>query len=247
MPEILILSAPAPALPWLRGHPGVRLSPAIETTPNLRFRQGDWEREISIGEPSVNPSGLIELIDNNPLVCADYVSVPDPWSALALIAFGPLARASMLPESPVLISSLDDPKDPELVRAFLLAMGGPDGGALQSEPGDLGSVVAATGWAVIPTPERMDDLDDLYTEAYGRSFFIHEADDDHWAPDVVQNTSMAYYKLAIAPTEEPSCLIRIQVLADVKGKLGAAQLIHALNVMVGFEESLGLDPAPTLG
>jgi N-acetyl-gamma-glutamylphosphate reductase len=31
-------------------------------------------------------------------------------------------------------------------------------------------------------------------------------------------------------------------MADRNGKCGAAQVVHAMNVMCGFEESLGIGP-----
>lgn len=190
----------------------------------------------------VQPGGLVELMDNNPMVCADRVSVPDPWSTFALLAFGPLARASLLPEPPVMLTSLEEVEDPDVAGTWLGLTGGPTEMALQSEPADLGRVAVATGFAVIPTPARLDDLDDLYEEAYGRSFFVREAaEDDQWNPDAVAGTPMAYFRLAVAHTDEPKCLLRVQLIADRDGKLGGAQLVHAMNVMVGFEESLGLE------
>ena len=49
----------------------------------------------------------------------------------------------------------------------------------------------------------------------------------------------ARYRLTLAP-DSPHSLLTIRVLADFNGKVGASQVIHAMNVMCGFEESLGI-------
>ena len=84
-------------LSFLRSHPHVK--EVVEGGgPGLRFWQGPWARSIEVGNPSLEVAGLVELMDNNPLVCADVASVPDPASTLTLIAIGPLIRAGLLVE-----------------------------------------------------------------------------------------------------------------------------------------------------
>ncbi len=63
-----------------------------EASSGIRFQQGAWERRIEADRPDLPIKGLIELMDNNPIVCADEMSVPGPASTLALIALGPLLR-----------------------------------------------------------------------------------------------------------------------------------------------------------
>jgi N-acetyl-gamma-glutamylphosphate reductase len=48
------------------------------------------------------------------------------------------------------------------------------------------------------------------------------------------------YRLRVTPNDNAS-LLTIQVLADRDGKCGAAQVVHMMNVMAGFEETLGLE------
>lgn len=241
MNPVAFEACPPAVRPWLAHHPAASGLDATPDEADLVFVQnGAWRRRVRLGGEPSGVAGLIELMDNNPIVCADEVAVPDPWSAAALLAFGPLARAGLLLDDPALMTSLPEPDDPGLPGRWLTAQGGPGGCVLQSEPADVGTVVLVTGWAVIATPERPEDLDELYEEAYGRSFFVHAAEEADWRPEAVAGTPRAIYRLAIAPSEEVTCLMRVQLMADREGKLGAAQAVHALNVMVGWEESLGL-------
>lgn len=220
---------------WLKAHPHVRLTGTIDSS-GVRFSQGAWDRAVAVGDPTV-VGGLVELIDNNPLVCADVVSVPDPASTLALIAFGPLIRTGLLTEPPVFQTNA--PGNTELVEAFLAAFGWPHGVAASFENLKMGSVWAAQCGAIIHTPESLDEIDEIFEEAYGRSFYIRKVDEDNWTPDLVRHTPRAVYRIRITP-ETPRSLLTIQVMGDQEGKLGGAQIVHAMNVMAGFEESLGL-------
>jgi hypothetical protein len=203
----------------------------------LEWTQGDWRRRLWIGQPDFEVAGLVELIDNNPLVCADEASVPDPASTLALIALGPLIRAGLLVEPPALQFSFDS--EASLVDDFLRAFGWNGGAVVDDAPQDLGSAVALNAFAVVRTPEDPRELDELYEEAYGRSFFVQEAGSEPWDARRVADYPRALYRLRMAP-DEASSLLTIQVMADRHGKCGAAQALHAFNVMCGFEESLGL-------
>mgnify|MGYP000986779237 CR=1 FL=1 len=55
---------------------------------------------------------------------------------------------------------------------------------------------------------------------------------------IVANKPFAVYRLGLTPGDDTS-LLTVRVLADKHGKCGEAQLVHALNVMCGFEEMLG--------
>ncbi|HJP84209.1 MAG TPA: hypothetical protein VJ835_11975 [Fimbriimonadaceae bacterium] len=204
----------------------------------IRFEVGSWKRSVSAGRPDLPICGLVELMDNNPMVCADEVSVPDPVSTLALIGAGPLAWSGVVLEAPTVISSI--PGDSDLVSAFLATAGWNGGVTLHTESKDLGGVAAATIMVAIATPGDLSEIDDIFEERYGRSFFVRRDESSEWSPDLVKGKSFALYRLRITPGEEVS-LLSIQVIADLKGKCGAAQLVHAMNVMAGFEESLGLN------
>ena len=220
----------------MQGHPKVRTVSSGDGPP-IAFREGSWSRSLWQGRPDVGLFGLVELMDNNPIVCADEVSVPSPAGTLALIALGPLARAALLSEPPVLMLSFEASEDE--IAAALRSEGFDGGATFHVAPQDLGRVRAATALAKIPMPEDMADLDALYEEAFGRSFFVRRNEDSEWDVALVHGKPHAVYRMAVTPGE-PDCLLRIQVMADAEGKCGAAQLVHAFNVMIGCEETLGL-------
>jgi N-acetyl-gamma-glutamylphosphate reductase len=172
-------------------------------------------------------------MDNNPLVCADRASVPDPAATLALIALGPLIRAGLLTESPTLITNA--PFDEQLLLSFL----GLDEVAVLAQEQDLGSVYASTVMAAIATPDRMEDIDDLYEEAYSRSFYVRGDEESTWDTQLVAGLPHSVFRLRITP-DEPTSLLTVHVMADKEGKCGAAQLVHCMNVMAGFEETVGI-------
>lgn len=203
----------------------------------VTFRVGGWMRDVQIGNPGIAISGLMEMMDNNPVVCADEVSVPSPVATLALIALGPLASASIISDSPTIISNLEE--DEETVSRFVATTGWTGGVALHSEPVDLEGVLALTVMVAIDTPEDLDDIDELYEERFGRSFYVRRDEESVWAPELVRGTPKAIYRVRISP-DLPQSLLTIRVLADMNGKAGAAQVVHAMNVMCGFEESLGI-------
>jgi N-acetyl-gamma-glutamylphosphate reductase len=94
--------------------------------------------------------------------------------------------------------------------------------------------------AVIDTPESLGDIDALYEDAFGRSFFVRRDEASDWHVSLAVDKPYALYRVRIGP-DEPNSLLTIRVMADIRGKCGAAQLVHALNVMAGFEESVGID------
>jgi hypothetical protein len=220
----------------LRKHPHVA---RVDEAPlqGVRFRQGSWQRSVGVGQPGLEVAGLVELMDNNPLVCADTASVPDAASTLALIALGPLVRAGLLAESPTVLVNV--PGDAALLGAFLAKEGWPHGATLASEEMDFGTVCAATVIAAILTPDRLEDIDDLYEEAYGRSFFVSRDEESEWDVKLVKNQPFALFRLRIA-ADNPQSLLTVQVMADQNGKCGPAQVVHCMNVMAGFEETIGI-------
>lgn len=228
----------------LASHPGLTIdASASVTTGHLSWRQGDWQRTLFFDGTPVPDArqgpqmGLVELMDNNPLVCADVASLPTPSATLALIALGPLLRAGLLVEGPTLTFSFS--ADLEAIADHLELMGWQQGADLVVDPQDLGTVGAAHVLALIPTPEDDSVIDELYDECYARSFFVQRTELETWDTRLVAGQSHAAYRLAITPGD-PHSLLRILVMADFDGKMGADQVIHALNVMLGYEESLGL-------
>ncbi|ARU40337.1 hypothetical protein CCB80_03960 [Armatimonadetes bacterium Uphvl-Ar1] len=215
-----------------------------EPVESVIFEKGDWNRKLVAGQPgkeAINGSlyGLVELADNNPLVCADFFSVPGPVATLGLIGLGPLVRAGLVLDDPVVQISFD--RDAIDLAAGLQEMGWRGDVVLHVDVQEgLGSVLAAVCMAEIAVMDDYSELDELFHEAYGRSFFVREADALLWDAEQVRGKDHACYTLRVSPFEDRA-LVTVLVMADRDGKCGAAQLVHAMNVMCGFEESLGLD------
>ena len=236
LPISIASSSNVRVLDILSHHPRVERVATSETS-GVLFNLGGWEREVSIGHPRAALYGLVEVMDNNPMVCADSISVPGPAATLALIALAPLAQAGLIADAPVVVLNCSD-DEAEICEA--LCRVGWDGGiALHSEDLGLGGVLAASVMVAIPTPDDLTDIDSLYEEQFGRSFYIRRDETSEWGPDVVLGQPFAVYRLRISP-DEPNSLLTIRVLSDRDGKCGASQVVHAMNVMCGFEESLGV-------
>ena len=62
---------------------------------------------------------------------------------------------------------------------------GSEGLTVAGDPTDLGGAVAATVICAVQTPERLEDLDDLYNERYGRSFLVHVDEGSEWHVNLV--------------------------------------------------------------
>jgi N-acetyl-gamma-glutamylphosphate reductase len=198
--------------------------------PVLSWVQGDsWHRTLSVGDPKADIYGLVELMDNNPMVCADAVSVPGPAATLAAIALGPVTQAGLLLQAPALQFSFEG-LDADLSVPDSL---------ISHQAIDLGSVLAVNAFCEITALDDYSVLDDLYEEAYGRSFFVRALGTADWDTKEVAGRHHAVYDLRLTPGEDRALLV-VRVMADRDGKCGAAQMIHALNVMCGWEETLGL-------
>jgi len=215
------------------------LSDGRSAVGELVWQQAGRRRRLVIGPPApLAVGGLVELMDNNPLVCADEASVPDPAATLGLIALGPLIRAGLMVEPPVLQFSFEVDFQP---LAAEIAAWGWDGEIIATaEAQELGDVLSLNALVEIDTPADWNAIDDLFHESYGRSFFVRESAGGDWDTQLVAGKPWAVYRLRITP-DEPRSLLTIQVMADRDGKCGSAQAIHAFNVMAGFEESLGLE------
>jgi N-acetyl-gamma-glutamylphosphate reductase len=187
---------------------------------------------VFVDRPETAIGGLVELMDNNPMVCADEVSVPSPPGTLALLAIGPLALAGLLVEPPALMVAA--PEDAGLERWLCTAEWSLGASTHFDAPSDTAVGIKAV--ACITTPEDWSDLDALFEERYGSSFFVERVDDE-WTERLPPGWPSARYRLRCAPGDDQS-LLSIEVGADLHGKCGAAQVVHAMNVMAGFEESL---------
>lgn len=194
-------------------------------------------RSVTQGDPSAEVAGLNETMDNNPIVCADQVSVPDPLSTLALIALVPIIRAGLLSQSPAIMSSISAVAT--LTNRFLALEGWDAGASYAHEDLDFGGAAAVSVLAPIHNPPSFDELDGLFEESYGRSFFVRAAMPTGLDPKTVVGTPCADYELRLTPGETES-LLTIRVVADLNGKCGASQIVHAMNIMIGCEESLGI-------
>lgn len=235
MIDVAYVSDP-PLKAILERHPKIQRV-EIKTVPGIEFYQGTWYRTVVAGDLRTDLFGLVELLDNNPMVCADAVSVPDPVSTLALIALGPIALAGLVVEAPTMIVNMV--ADEEFVNHYLTSAGWTEGITLHTDPQDGIKVAAATVIAKIQAPETWSDIDDLYEERFGRSFFVRREEERPWNSNLVEGTPYALYNLRYTPGEDTS-LLTVQVMADLGGKCGPAQLVHAMNVMAGFEESLAV-------
>lgn len=229
----LIIDEPAdPVLArLLQSHPHVQLTKGSEAL-GIQFQQGQWHREVHAGRNDIELHGLVELMDNNPLVCADEASVPDQVGTLGLIAFGPVFRAGVVAEDPVLQTNAIGTGE-----GFWATEGWTGEVDVNHEDMDLGSVVSATGICIVNLTN--DSIRDLYEEAFGRSFYVRACEEGDWDTSVVSDRPWAVYRLRLTGDDDRK-LLTVQVMADTDGKCGAAQLVHAMNVMAGFEESLGI-------
>lgn len=225
----------------LAKHPFVQLRD-IKTSEDrlLEFTQeSGWSRSISWSGKDSPIRGLVELIDNNPMVCADFMSLPTASATLTMIALGPLIRAGIILESPALHFNFT--VEPDDVQDNLELFGWNGGATLAIDEQEFGSALILNAMAKVPNFSENRVFDELFEESFGRSFFVHAAPPEaDWDIQLVSGTPNAVYNLRITPGEDDS-LLTVQVMADKDGKCGAAQVIHAMNVMVGFEESLGLD------
>ena len=223
----------------LSSHPNVLVAQRPAAKDALEFEQDGWNRRLVVGDASCDVAGLVETMDNNPMVCADVVSLPGPAATLALIALEPLIRAGLLIEPPAIQIAGCGEED---VEAFLHKSGWPDGAAVSFGDESLGQVVAANIMALVPAEIDPMDVLGLYRECFGRSLFVREHQEGDWDASHVIAKPFACYRVTMQ-TADPvgtTRLITVQVMADRDGKGGATQIVHALNVMCGFAESAGI-------
>lgn len=222
----------SPAL-WamLLRHPFVEVRSFAETKANrIEFDSGR-ARSVSQGDPAAGLYGLTELMDNNPLVCADEAAVTGAAATLVMVAIGPLARAELLTEMPAVALNFVEGTD-EIDAA--LKTEGWQGGAVVATADDEPELLAAECICQIRLPDGVEDIEALFDECYGRSFFVR--------PGRVSSADepFAGYELTVEPQGESMALVKVTATAAPDGKCGAGGLVHMFNVMCGFEESLGV-------
>lgn len=220
----------------------------------LEFSQGEWNRTIEPSDPEAELFGLVELIDNNPLVCASSFSAPDATASLAQIALGPLVLAGLIQKEPILHFSFaagsvaaalarlgpsppprpTPPFDADFFRGVLIDLVG------QHDSEESPKIVGLRAIAYLPPHFGVNDGIGLYEERFGGSFYVRRSPNDvRWRPSDILGKPFALYRIDVA-REAINSRALIEVISDVDGKVGAAGIVHAMNVMCGFEESLGL-------
>lgn len=206
----------------------------IAPTAGIAFQRAGWRRQVLVGSTECAISGLPELADNNPMVCADVISVPSAGVTLALVALGPLARAGVLATPPALMSNV--PIDDDELCGMLAKLGWTEGAVVDEARLPMQEACALTAIAEVAEASE-SDLDDLFEEAYGRSVFVRRDQSSRWDGGLVSSGPFAVYRMG---QDMGGGLLTVHVLADPDGKCGAAQIVHAMNIMTGLEESLGI-------
>lgn len=219
-------------------HSGLSLSERVSGVGELTIYQEGKQRSLYFSGQDADVQGLVELADNNPFVCADSVSLPTPHATLATIALGPILRAGIALADPALMvsGSIDFPDD--LLKHLEIA-GLVHNVDVAVDPAEFPQVVVLNAMVEVPTFEDNSVLDDLFEECYGRSLYVREISDGVWDTSLVTGKPFAAYRLRLSPGDDRN-LLTIQVMADRQGKAGACQVVHALNIMLGYEESLGI-------
>ncbi len=238
----------------LRTHPEVET--CAEGEHLLQFVQAGRTREVLHGAVIEPTFGLVELMDNNPIVCAERVSIPSAAATMALIVLGPLLLAGAIVRAPILhlnvasssediIASLralapmeqlrlvtpnEDPTIGKSVEASVF------GKLIPSE-----GMLAAQASVEIPLALGLAQVTEMFAERFGRSFYVrNRTGTGHVRPtDELLGKPYALYTVQVMRGASTNYAL-IEASADPNGKPGAAGLIHAMNIMAGLEESLGI-------
>lgn len=217
----------------LASHPEVGL---IEPgPPGLHWTEGSRERAV-LADAYVEVAGLPELMDNNPMVCADVVGVPGPVETAALIALGPLIRGGVVADSPVLVGS--EPFDGPALQELLAREGWTGGGSLTVVPSPDPRVVALQAMVRVDDDVDDDALRALFDERFGRAYFVRRVE-GALNSELVVGAPFALYSVEFDGTGVERIAV-IRVVLDPRGKGGPAQMVHVFDVMCGYEETLGL-------
>jgi N-acetyl-gamma-glutamylphosphate reductase len=217
----------------LEAHPFVQVqSFEGSSDPRIEFDTGR-KRVAYQGKADTEFYGLTELMDNNPLVCADQASMTGHEATLALIALGPLAKAELLLDPPAIAFNFGS-ESPEEVDDALATEGWVGGAAVATADGTP-TILAAECMANIRVPGSREDVDALYAECFGRSFFVRESDTPPNPKD-----AFGTYTITLDERGDGTALAKVVSASAAEAKCGAGGLVHLFNVMCGFEESLGV-------
>ena len=184
------------------------------------------------------PYGLVEHMDNNPLVCADLARTPTSAQTLVLVALGPLLKTGLILEPPAVAIDIDC-DDAEIVEALQTEDPGTESVTLSVGPPAHPSVRRIHAVVAVRNPRSLDEFDEAYAERYDRALYVRRNEDGDFSPVNVENRPWAEFRLRVSPGDDASLLV-VTAIADLRGKLGQAQVLHTMNVMAGFEESLGI-------
>jgi len=221
----------------LAGHPHISNVTVEPEQTAVAFDGKNGQRIIHFDSPELEVAGVVELMDNNPLVCGYEVSLPSEPYVLPVLAIAPLIQADLLADEPAIHTNLDG--EAETLERWLRAHGGTHDVIFSFEPIDLDGVVATTVFAPIKKLDDPSELDQLFAEKYERSFFVRRDETSDWDTSLVKGHPTARFRLRLSVGEDRD-LLTIQLMADQARKLGWGRFLHAFNVMNGFEESLGI-------
>lgn len=183
------------------------------------------------------PFGLVEHMDNNPLVCADWARTPWAAQSLVLVALGPMLKTGLILEPPAVAIDIECNED-EILEGLRTEDPQSEGVTLSIGPPAHPSVRRIHAIVAVRNPRSIDEFDEMYVERYDRSVYVRR-NEENLAPENVANRPWAEYQLRISPGDDAS-LLTVTAVADLRGKLGQCQVLHMMNVMAGFEESLGI-------
>jgi hypothetical protein len=221
------------AVEFLSNHPLVERV-EVGGPAGIEFAIGEWRRQILVGRSELY--GVTEFMDNNPMVCADTLGLPSSSVHLALLALLPILDSGLAVDSPALVVS--DSVDEEELDFGLRVCGWEAGCSVAVEPMDLDGVMVASAIVAIRTPDDPREIQEVYAERFGRSFYVRRSGQE-WESGLVRATPYAEYRTSLSLGAETS-LLTVKAMADRRGKLGPAGWIHAMNVMANFEESVGI-------
>lgn len=219
------IEAPAPVASLLRHHPRIE-KVIVADSPIVRFTTRGWKRELHIGNSQCYVRGVPELIDNNPIVCCDEFSLPSPFAhALSLVA-GPMSLSGIPTLVQAVASNLSSNNESD--KAFLEDIYLDTTRTLLTDRAGTESDILE---AVLRIPEdiHLEEIIAIFRQRYDGAFLISGES----LPFPGATFSLAKWNL-----DEGTFTVRID--SPVNGKFGAAGQVHALNVMMGYDEGLGL-------
>lgn len=243
----LLASHPEVREPLATERPGIRFGRRVDRYVGPDLSGGDARERDGVGGDARGgegrsgpglPFGLVEHMDNNPLVCADTARTPSAAQTLVLVALGPLLKTSLILEPPAVAIDIACDEG-EILEALRTEDPGMEGVTLSVGPASHPSVRRIHAVVAVRNPRSLDEFDEAFAERYDRALYVRRNEEGDFALTNVENRPWAEYRMRISPGDDAS-LLAISAIADVRGKLGQCQVLHMMNVMAGFEESLGI-------